>query len=1053
MSRIDLNIVDRGTQGTDWIAEDIAITAKDLDEVKEMKTDNTGALNSLPTPFARFFVAREAFRRRAEEYTNSKKEAGMAYSQMVSDILDVYELLFNLKYHRNNTWKRGERLEIREWDSASNLEYIKKKMPVLYNSLHEYYKTDIMESKLYFVVYTVDGKDMLLACSSPLTGFVTPPDLDKIYKKTDEGVIAVVPVGEQYKNLHILRKSGGEYFREPKPFEARDKAFKNYMYHVLFGGANIDERLKELQNYIRRFQNDDDIRNDYAQKLSAVKTDENADLVINGLAIQSVDEVDVHSFFRDTIIRLPYRINPDNFKTLTYRNDRADRKYDYLLPFTPDIVNLFDDGEVNAEIQETRQDITVYLKYKNEVYTHRYATEPILSEQGKIIDLCANKISFDIGLFPNILSPRNEENNYFKVLVIGADEDPAGPVFNIDQISLSFYNGGKHIGEIQREDNDADYGVYPAVVRSKQKSDQVESGTKFYELFNTAFDMIEVQILDEESNLLIPRWTVSQQTNEAYTYAIDLGTSNTFMSRCRNTADGMPDLSRKPELFRMDKPMVSYIHETSDNTQKPLARRIEEGIFSKGLNRIKTEFLPPIIDGKVYTFPIRTAVCGIQDRSKKPRLFDNQNIAFFYEKMMLNDDQVIHTDIKWTKNEDMLRIFVRELLLIVKSDILQRGGDLRQTNLVWFSPLSFSGNEKILYEQIWTEEPMRILSIDKSQIRQFSESEAPYYYYKKMAYIKDTDAVTVIDIGGGSTDFVYFRENKPIAANSVHFGCDILWENGYNEFEDVRDNGIYQKYADTISFRENKELADVYTSMKEVDGSKTKDIINFWLSNDKDCNISAKLRSDFQPVFVYHLTSILYYMACMYKDYGYMAPRSIVFSGNGSKYIDHFITNEGDVLKEIINTIFNRVFGGSHDVNLKLPDERKESTCYGGLYRDADAPRVKSIVYQGDVAHEYKDVGEITSNLEQLKVSLARKYKELSELYKEIFGILQNKGIIVDNIDHYKKYTYAANKSMDTSLSSNYRTLVEDNYGEKVAYNDSVFFIPIVERIFEMTKL
>ena len=105
----------------------------------EQKTDNCAALNSLPTPFARFFVAREAFRRVMEENLDQSKEAGLAYTQMVSDILDIYELLFNLKYHKNNTWKSGEKIELREWDFQENMEIIKKKMPILYNSVVEYY--------------------------------------------------------------------------------------------------------------------------------------------------------------------------------------------------------------------------------------------------------------------------------------------------------------------------------------------------------------------------------------------------------------------------------------------------------------------------------------------------------------------------------------------------------------------------------------------------------------------------------------------------------------------------------------------------------------------------------------------------------------------------------------------------------------------------------------------------------------------------------------------------------------------------------------------------
>ena len=165
MARVDLNIVDRGINGSKWVAEETALTADHLDKVIEQKTDNSGALNSLPTPFARFFVAREAFRRVHEEHLNPKNEAGFAYRQMVSDILDVFELLFYIKYHKNNTWRNGEKIELREWKSQEELAYIKEKMPVLYNSIHDYYTTDIREDKLYFLIYSENGKDKLLACS------------------------------------------------------------------------------------------------------------------------------------------------------------------------------------------------------------------------------------------------------------------------------------------------------------------------------------------------------------------------------------------------------------------------------------------------------------------------------------------------------------------------------------------------------------------------------------------------------------------------------------------------------------------------------------------------------------------------------------------------------------------------------------------------------------------------------------------------------------------------------------------------------------------------
>ena len=171
MARIDLNIVDRGIQGSTWIAEDVGLTAEHLDKVLEQKTDNSGALNSLPTPFARFFVAREAFRRAQEEHVNKKNEAGFAYRQLVSDILDVYELLFNRKYHENTWVGKEKKIELREWKSKENLKYIKEKMPILYNSIDNYYKSDIKEENLYFLVYITANKNTIP--NEPLSPFIT----------------------------------------------------------------------------------------------------------------------------------------------------------------------------------------------------------------------------------------------------------------------------------------------------------------------------------------------------------------------------------------------------------------------------------------------------------------------------------------------------------------------------------------------------------------------------------------------------------------------------------------------------------------------------------------------------------------------------------------------------------------------------------------------------------------------------------------------------------------------------------------------------------------
>ena len=489
MARVDLNIVDRGINGSKWVAEETALTADHLDKVIEQKTDNSGALNSLPTPFARFFVAREAFRRVHEEHLNPKNEAGFAYRQMVSDILDVFELLFYIKYHKNNTWRNGEKIELREWKSQEELAYIKEKMPVLYNSIHDYYTTDIREDKLYFLIYSENGKDKLLACSSPLTGFVTPPDMDKA-KIKENNSIKVECAGEQYNNLQIRRKSSGFYFRDIKLFGDRDADFKNYMYNTLFGGDNVDSQFKEIKDYIHGFRNDNDIRNDYDQKMSPILTDQNDPLVINRLELMRLDEVDVMSFFTDTIIKLPYRISDKYFFGIKYQNDTLERDYDYLMPFKAEVFNLFDGNIPDVSIHLNRNDITVSLRYNGKEYKKFYDRgDNYAASHGKIVDLSVDSLNFDLGLFPNILSNNDDENNYFKVIVVAADENPEPPYFNIDEINLTFYRREGLVMKLVSEvtsDSNAQFGTLPSVVRSRQSIGTGEkSGTKFYEVFNT----------------------------------------------------------------------------------------------------------------------------------------------------------------------------------------------------------------------------------------------------------------------------------------------------------------------------------------------------------------------------------------------------------------------------------------------------------------------------------------------------------------------------------------------------------------------------------------
>ena len=135
-----------------------------------------------------------------------------------------------------------------------------------------------------------------------------------------------------------------------------------------------------------------------------------------------------------------------------------------------------------------------------------------------------------------------------------------------------------------------------------------------------------------------------------------------------------------------------------------------------------------------------------------------------------------------------------------------------------------------------------------------------------------------------------------------------------------------------------------------------------------------------------------------------------------------------------------------------MPCERKESTCYGGLYRDPNADDVPEKVYQGDNSMNYDTVGDINKNFDTLKSKLVSKYNELSALYKDILDLLKREHII-DNTENTSIYVEKSKEDMGVALSTYYKSQVKEKYQDEVLLYDSVFFLPIINRVFEMTNL
>ena len=1041
---IDLNILVRGVQGQAWTAEKGVITAGDLDKVVEQKTNNSGALNALPTPFARFFIFNEAFRRMKEEKLNHRQEAGLAYERLVSDCLDVYELLFYSKIVNNDKIN----IVIKEWNKKKELSRLKEKTKILGGSLESYFSDLGNIDKLFFVVLETNGKSYLLGTSSPYTGFITPPDLDKVGPANEPSFI-----GGRYKEMpNLHRKDKGYYFKTILPFEQRTPEFKNYLYKTIFG-KTVNDSFKQIRDYIRCFKDDPEIRDDFSSTLKPVLTEEKDALNINGIELSFIDNLEVESFFMDEIIKLPFRISRDNYISPTFINVK-EQDYDYLLPLSEEAIASTDfSNGIDSTFKEGRDNITVTIKVNGREYSKRY-TASALGEHGDgaIIDLGKYKKNLDLALFPNALSPDKQQNNYFKVMIAANDEEIRHR-FSTNNIKLLFYKNINGQNELINEGtSDAfDYGVKPVVIRSVQKDDNPCS-TAFYEVFNSHFDVMRLGVtIDDRTyyGTLIPNWYHAKKSQKIYTYSIDLGTSNTFVSR-RESGE-----STTPEQLVMEKPIMSYLHDKQNSTQLKPMDRWEKIAFDKGIKAFQAEFLPPYFDSEKYSFPIRTAVCKTDMAGKLPELFDNRNIAFYYEKKKMPSGYEILTDLKWTEDNLInIRLFVRELLLIIKSDLLQEDGNIDQTRIVWFRPLSFPNKIKNAFEEIWTEESTKILGISSDKIECYTESEAPYYYFNEKNTFNSIDSVAVVDIGGGSTDLMYFEKSAPKLANSVHFGCDVLWGNGHNKLDDDKQNGVYLKYKDIIKFTD-EELQSINQDMQLKERKvSTKDIINFWINNDNDIKFTSKLQNDFKPLFLYHYVSLIYYIATMIKVKDLPCPRAITFSGNGSRYIDKYLTKDVDVLTDLTMIVLNDVFGSDiRRIQIILPEDRKESTSYGGLYiKPGNKAKDVEFFYTGVDNNTFEKVAQLEKAYKEgnLREGLINQYSKMNALFEEMLSSL----ILKEHLENIKTpiIKKSINEGIEDALDKEFQKEVVE-LGPESNFRDSLFFLPIIDQLFKLGKV
>ena len=321
-------------------------------------------------------------------------------------------------------------------------------------------------------------------------------------------------------------------------------------------------------------------------------------------------------------------------------------------------------------------------------------------------------------------------------------------------------------------------------------------------------------------------------------------------------------------------------------------------------------------------------------------------------------------NIKWGNGEDLrvMEVYVRCLMLIIRNKVLLNNGDLNHTKITWFYPISMAPNRLRRLKETWNDAYKEYFGNGETSC--MTESAAPIQYFFRR-YATATSLVNV-DIGGGTTDIAFAKDQSIVNVTSFRFASNALFENSFSDLDD--NNGIIDYHKDEILrlLQENDlyELVRVFKSQSNVHpsnmasflfGLKDNTLLRRAGVNERVIDFNYILQEDenFKIVFIVFYTSIIYHIAQITKSLGLEVPRHISFSGNGSKII-RVITTDTGILSKYTKIIFEKVLGKEYGKELELlgldkDSNPKDSTCKGGLISaPGNDNNDKTIVFKSD---------------------------------------------------------------------------------------------------------
>jgi hypothetical protein len=817
-----------------------------------------------------------------------------------------------------------------------------------------------------------------------------------------------------------------------------------------------------------------------------------------GLGIQ-YPYLTVSDFLEPYLIRLVYPINKDKFFDGNLIAEVGDDSKGYILPLRKRFFDYFKSEDLISTspgkpsikmIQGTSNSVKVVLRIpvKNEFITFERIYFESSSNQLTKPDEAINKgivLEHEVGItvFPFIKTRSPQMYAFHRVQLVDRD------YYNLlkdNDYHLDFYtdesaNPIKIVGEKPR-------------TRSIKGVNGSETTSKYYVLENE-FDFIQIKS-NVASGVILPKWQPFYQGQKEFSFAVDFGTTNTHIEyKVENSVQPF-DVIKQNEIQ-----IATLFHpeKTSDDNLALLA--ISE--------LIDHEFVPFQIskDSKnaknIYKFPQRTVISESQalDIRTQPLSLADFNIPFTYEKSAEKEGTRIQSNLKWAAkgdgNEERVRAFFEEIMMLLRNKVLLNNGNLAKTNLFWFYPSSMKLGRVSDLKGVWEELFRKYFSTNKGTVG-ITESMAPFFYFKGESRLQGGGSykpVVSIDIGGGTTDIVVFREDKPILLTSFKFAANALFGDGFSQYG-TRSNGFVNKYLSHFEgLLEKNGLVELSRVLSSIKGkSRNEDINAFFFSIEDNPRIQSKSLfsynrtlsrdEDLKIVFLYFYAAIIYHIAALMHSKNIDLPKNLIFSGTGSKILS-IITNNLNFLSDLSKKIFEEVYNAPFNQGLVILTEEntpKEVTCKGGLMatkEDLDKTNdraIKSILtclennkpnQSPDSVNDESGAAQSGENIssgnelryKDLDESAKEKIAAYIEKFNEFFSRLssQYKFVEVFNVTETSLKTFKDefNKDIRDYLEAglNYTKRLDEVTDDENEIGETLFFYPIIGTINRVTRV